>query len=252
MRQIDINCDMGESTTLWPYQLEHDLAILPFISSVNIACGFHAGDPHTMHELVDAALQTGVAVGAHPGFEDRANFGRSTINLSPTKLYDIVIYQIAALDGFLKIHGTRLHHVKPHGAMYNMAAKDPVMSLTICNAIRDYNDQLLLYALSGSELFKTAQGEGLLVCAEVFADRTYEPDGTLTPRSRPGAVIQDESVAVAQVMQIATRGTIQASGKEVAVQADTVCIHSDGANALGFAQKIFDALQDKAVEIKPA
>ena len=252
MQKIDINCDMGESTALWHYQVDNDIALLPYISSANIACGFHAGDAHTMHELVEAALLAGVAVGAHPGFEDRQNFGRTDMRLPPGKIYDLVICQLGALDAFLKVNGTKLHHVKPHGALYNMCAKDQVMATAVCRAVKDYDPHLILYGLSGSELIKAAASLQLAAGAEVFADRTYRDDGSLTPRSLPNAMIEDDGQCLQQVLQIAKYGKVKTvSNKMIAVEAATVCVHSDGVHALPFAKLIHQVLQENGIEIKP-
>jgi UPF0271 protein len=252
MQTIDINCDMGESTNLWYYHVDNDIAMLQFISSANIACGFHAGDALTMHELVDAALLAGVAIGAHPGFEDRENFGRTNMSLSPARIYDSVIYQLGALNAFLSINGTKLHHVKPHGALYNMAAKDAVIAKAICTAVKDYDADLILYGLSGCELIHNAIAISLKNCSEVFADRTYQEDGTLTERSSSDAMIEDEEKSMRQVLQMIQNGTVNTtSGKSIRITAETVCIHSDGKNALSFAKRIHETLNQKAIEIKP-
>lgn len=243
---------MGESTSLWAHHIDNDLALLPYISSANIACGFHAGDAQTMHELVDAALLSGVAIGAHPGFEDRANFGRTSQQLTPIKLYDTIVYQLGALDAFLKINGTKLHHVKPHGALYNMAAKDMVMATTVCRAIKEYDDDLILYGLSGSEWINAAAAVGLKACSEVFADRSYQEDGTLTPRNLPNALIEDEQQSIQQVVQMAMHGTVTTiNNNTIPVKADTVCIHADGAYALAFAQQIYTTLNQQGIAVKP-
>lgn len=242
---------MGESTSLWPYHVQDDIALLPYISSANIACGFHAGDAHTMHELVDAALLAGVSVGAHPGFADKQNFGRTNMQLAPEKIYDIIICQLGALNAFLTIHGTKLHHIKPHGALYNMAAKDIVLATAICNAVKDYDDGIILYGLSGSELIRAANSTGLKNYSEVFADRTYQQDGSLTPRQLAGALIEDEQQCIQQVLQMAQQGTVTATtNKTIQVKADTVCIHADGAHALAFAKNIHRTLQKKGIDIK--
>ncbi|MEO5593759.1 MAG: 5-oxoprolinase subunit PxpA [Chitinophagaceae bacterium] len=251
MQTIDINCDMGESTSLWPYHIENDIALFPYLSSINIACGSHAGDACTMHELVDAALIKGVAVGAHPGFDDKENFGRTCMNLSALKIYDSIIYQLGALDAFLKINGTKLHHIKPHGALYNMAAKDPAIANTICRAVKEYDAGLILYGLSGSELINAANTVDLKNCSEVFADRTYQDDGSLTPRSAGNALIKDEEQSLQQVLRMAMDGTVvSTSGRTIPVKADTVCIHSDGGQALAFAKRIHQALNKKNIEIR--
>jgi UPF0271 protein len=251
MLAIDINCDMGESTHLWNYAIENDLALLPYISSLNIACGFHAGDPHTMQELVAAALDAGVAIGAHPSFNDRDNFGRSNTSLSPEKVYDLIVYQVGALQAFLHVHGASLHHVKPHGALYNMAAADKVLATAICKAIKDLDADIILYGLSGSELIRAAEHAGLETASEVFADRAYENDGSLTPRSQPNALITDESQAIAQVLQMVQQRTVNTiTGKTIPITAETICIHSDGLHALAFAQHIQQALKQQGIETK--
>lgn len=252
MLTIDLNCDMGESTALWEYHTDKDIALLRYLSSVNLACGFHAGDAHTMHTLVEAALEAGVAVGAHPGFADRDNFGRTNISLAPNKIYDIILYQIGALDAFVHIHGAHLHHVKPHGALYNMAAKDRVMADAICRAVKDYDERLVLYGLSGSELINAAAAIGLRHRSEVFADRTYAPDGSLTPRSAPNAMIASEEASLRQVLQMIRHKTVVAAdGSSVPIVAETVCIHGDGAQALSFARRIYDTLKQQGIETRP-
>ncbi len=250
MVAIDINCDMGESTHLWPYDIEKDLALFPYLSSVNIACGFHAGDPFTMHELVAAASEAEIAIGAHVSFMDRENFGRSHIDLSPEQVYDLVVYQIGALQAFLKLYDVTLHHVKPHGALYNMAAVDPALASTICRAVKNTDNNMILYGLAGSELIKQAHAAKLITYSEVFADRTYRDDGSLTPRTEPNALIQDEIVCVRQVLQMVKDDIVTTtSGKKIPLDAETVCIHSDGPHALTFAQRIHQALKKQGIEI---
>src|SRR5438105_4179310 len=223
MLSIDLNCDMGESTHLWPYNADKDLSLMPYCSSINLACGFHAGDAHTLHYLAEAALRAGVLPGAHPGFADRDNFGRTNITLPPEKIYDLVLYQVGALDAFLKIMGSRLHHVKPHGALYNMAAKDNVLAAAICKAIFDYDKRLLVYALSGSQLIEEATATGLATCSEVFADRTYQDDGHLTPRTHAKALIENTGQALQQVLQMVQKRTVTSnSGKEIPSVAETI------------------------------
>lgn len=250
MLSIDINCDMGESTHLWPYHIEKDRLLLSYVSSMNLACGLHAGDAHTMHELVEAAVTAGVAIGAHPAFADRDNFGRTNMQLPPEKIYDLVLYQIGALDAFLTIMNSRLHHVKPHGALYNMAAKDEVMAHAICKAIYDYDPQLLLYGLSGSKLIATATAVGLTTRSEVFADRTYQPDGHLTPRSQPGALIDNTEDALKQVLQMVQKQTVTAvNNKQLPIVAETICIHGDGEHAVEFARAIYELLPINGVKV---
>lgn len=250
MVAIDINCDMGESTHLWPYDIEKDIALFPYLSSINIACGFHAGDPFTMHELVAAAAEADLSIGAHVSFMDRENFGRSNMNLSPEHVYDLIVYQIGALQAFLKLYDVPLHHVKPHGALYNMAAADPALADTVCRAVKNTDKNVILYGLSGSELINRANAGKLISYSEVFADRTYQDDGSLTPRSEPNALIEDEAVSVRQVLQMVKDDVvITTSGKKIKLEAETVCIHSDGPHALAFAQRIHQALKKQGIEI---
>lgn len=251
MLSIDINCDMGESTHLWKYDIENDLRLLRFVSSINIACGMHAGDSYTMHELVNAACLEGVAVGAHPGFADRDNFGRTNHQLSHDYIYDLVIYQVGALDAFMRIMHEPLHHVKPHGALYNMAAKDAAVAEAICQAVYDYNPNLIIYGSSGSHLITAATATGLKTKNEVFADRTYQDDGHLTPRTETNALISDHQQSLDQVLQmVMQRSVTSVNEKEVPIVADTLCVHSDGEHALTFAREIKAMLLMNGVEIK--
>ena len=251
MLSIDINCDMGECTHLWPYHIEKDKLLLSYVSSINLACGYHAGDAFTMHEMVAAALCANVAIGAHPGFPDRENFGRTNMKLKPTEIYDLVVYQIGALDAFLKVMGARLHHVKPHGALYNMAAKDECIAAAICRAIEDFDRNLVLYALSGSVLVKEAHDIGLTVYSEVFADRTYQDDGHLTPRTHAQALLSDTQQSLQQVLQmVQTKSVTSLNGKTVPIVADTVCVHSDGEYAVAFAREIRGMLVVNGIEVR--
>jgi UPF0271 protein len=251
MLSIDINCDMGESTHLWKYDIDKDLRLLRFVSSINLACGYHAGDAETMHILAGAAIAEGIAVGAHPGFADRDNFGRTNQDLPPQQIYDLVIYQIGALDAFMRIMNERLHHVKPHGALYNMAAKDATIAEAICKAVYDYDPKLVLYGLSGSKLIEAATATGLKTFSEVFADRTYQDDGHLTPRTEPNALIEDQQQSLEQVLQMVMQRTVTSvNEKEVPIVADTVCIHGDGEHALQFAREIKAVLLINGIEVK--
>lgn len=252
MLATDINCDMGESTSLWPYDIKNDLALLPWISSMNLACGYHAGDPQTMWALTEAARGTGVAIGAHPSFPDRDHFGRTAMHLLPAEIYALVVYQVGALQAMLQVQGTRLHHVKPHGALYNMAAADDHIADALCQAVKDLDDQLILYGLSGSRLIAVAKNKGMHTASEVFADRTYQPDGSLTPRTHVQALIKQEQTALQQVLQMVQQSTVQAlDGTVLNLAAETICIHSDGEHALAFAQKINHTLKQQGIEIKP-
>jgi UPF0271 protein len=247
--RIDLNCDMGESFGAWT--MGHDLEILDFVTSANIACGFHAGDPSTMHRTVEAALARQVAVGAHPAFPDLQGFGRRAMALSAAEAYDAVVYQVGALGGFARALGGRLRHVKAHGALYNMAARDPALADAIARAVRDVDPQLALFGLAASEMIRAAETVGLRAVGEVFADRTYQDDGTLTPRSRPGAMIEDIETAVLQIRRMVTEGVVRSvNGVDVPVHAGTLCIHGDQPDALQFARRIRSELERAGIEVK--
>jgi 5-oxoprolinase (ATP-hydrolysing) subunit A len=244
MLSIDLNCDMGEG-------IGNDEQIMPFISSANIACGYHAGDDDIMKRTIELALQYNVAIGAHPSFNDRQNFGRTEIELSETALYDLITTQVALLQKIAAASGTRLHHVKPHGALYNMAAKDAEMSYTIAKAVKDIDDTLILYGLSNSHLIREAKKMNLQTASEVFADRTYQPDGSLTPRSQPNALITDEATSIQQVLQMALQQTVTAAtGNVIQINAQTICLHGDGKHAVQFAARINQSLKQKGIAIK--
>lgn len=234
---IDLNCDMGEG-------MPTDAEIMPYISSANIACGYHAGDKATMEQTVSLALQHGVAIGAHPGFDDKANFGRTEQQLADQEVYDLITAQIHSLQEVCRSLGTNLQHVKPHGALYNMAARSHQLSTIIAQAIRDTNPALCLFGLSDSWLIKAAAEMGLKTASEVFADRTYQEDGSLTPRSKPNALIENEADALAQVIQMVTKQEVTAvTGKVVPLRAETICLHGDGAHAVTFAKAVHQTLQ---------
>src|SRR5207302_4484605 len=192
--RIDLNCDMGESYGAW--KMGADAEVMPHISSANIACGFHGGDPATIRKTVRLALDHGVAVGAHPSLPDLQGFGRRVMKISPQDMYDLVVYQAGAVAGFARAAGARLHHVKCHGALYNMAATDEALSEAMARAVKDLDAQLMLYALSNSKMMAVAKTKGVAVLGEVFADRGYSDDGTLAPRDRPGGMIEDPAKAV--------------------------------------------------------
>lgn len=250
MNKIDINCDMGES--FGAYTIGRDHEIMPYITSANIACGFHAGDPEVMKKTVHLAVEHGVKIGAHPGFRDLEGFGRRNMALSPAEIYSLVVYQIGALQAFVSIEGTALRHVKPHGALYNMAASNEELAFAVASAVKDVDSSLVLYGLAGSELIKAGQKAGLQTANEVFADRTYTPEGLLTPRRLPNALIETSEEAVAQVIRMVKEKKVRATnGEDVTIQADTVCIHGDGAHALSFAQLIKTKLQEEAIAVRP-
>ncbi|MBN8684382.1 MAG: LamB/YcsF family protein [Chitinophagales bacterium] len=237
---FDLNCDMGES--FGAYSMGSDAAIMPYICSANIACGFHAGDFSVMKHTVGLALQHGVRIGAHPSFPDVQGFGRRVMHFTPQEIYDMVLYQIGALAAFVRAAGAVLQHVKPHGALYNVSAKDPAIAAAVAQAVRDFNPELYLFGLSGSVSLQQAEALGLKVCHEVFADRAYMPDGSLVPRAHPQALIEDADAVLARVDAMVSAQKVQAiDGQWIDIQADTVCIHGDGPHALLFAQTLHNA-----------
>lgn len=250
MYKIDLNCDLGES--YGTYRLGMDGQIIPLISSANVACGFHAGDFNTMAKTVGLCKESGVSIGAHPGFPDLQGFGRRNMSLSPAEVQNLITYQIGALAAFCRSAGVRLRHVKPHGALYNMAAKDPAQARAICQGVCDFDSSLILLGLSGSEMLRQAREIGLPCAAEVFADRAYEEDGTLVPRGKPGAMITDEEEAVRRVIGMILNHRVQAiTGKEIEICPDSVCVHGDSEKALLFVKKIRSALEEKGIAVQP-
>lgn len=249
MPNIDINCDMGEA--FGNYAMPNDALLFKYISSANIACGFHAGDASVMQDTVALAVQNNVAIGAHPGLQDLQGFGRREMKISPKEAYQITLYQIGALAGFVKAANAKLHHVKPHGALYNMAAKDLKLAQAIVDAVYDVDPRLILYGLAGSELMNAATNKGLIAASEVFADRTYQDDGSLTPRSQINAFITNEEDAAAQVlMMVNKQQVISANQKIISLKAETLCIHGDAEHALAFAKTIHQALTNDGITIK--
>ena len=249
MTTIDLNCDLGES--FGHYKLGENIAILKYITSANIACGFHAGDPSVMRETVARCIEHQVAIGAHPGLPDLVGFGRREMAISPTEAYDLTVYQIGALHAVATSQGGTIRHVKPHGALYNMAAKNPALAEAIAKAVYDVSPNLILFGLAGSELITAGQKYGLPIANEVFADRTYTNDGILTPRSNNNAVITSDEAALAQVLQMVKTQTVNAtSGETVSLQADTICLHGDGEKAVVFAKMISETLTAEGIDIK--
>lgn len=249
MYQIDLNCDLGESFGVYKMGMDED--VLSFVTSANIACGFHAGDPSVMRKTVRLALDKGVKVGAHPGLPDLAGFGRRNMDISPQEAHDIVVYQIGALYAFTLSEGAVMHHVKPHGALYNMAARSEKLSEAIAEAVYKVNPELILYGLSGSELVKAGEKIGLQTYHEVFADRTYQQDGSLTLRREPNALITDTNRALSQITRMIIQGKVLTEqGVDIPIKADTICIHGDGAQALGFAQEIHRYLETSGILVK--
>ena len=241
--KIDLNCDMGEGCG-------HDAELLDLVSSANIACGYHAGDAVTMRRTAQMAVERGVAIGAHPGYKDRENFGRTEMSLSPQAIFDLVTEQIALMNDAAVAAGGHLGHVKPHGALYNQAARDRELAAAIAEAVAAFDKDLVLFGLSGTVCISEAERCGLSVASEVFADRTYQNDGSLTRRTESHALIQNVDEAVAQALQMVRDGSVTATdGKIVPVRADTICLHGDGSQAVQFARAIRIALERKGVTI---
>ena len=237
MYQIDLNSDLGES--FGHYTIGNDDKIIPLITSANVACGYHASDPVVMMETIQRVKEAGIAVGAHPGLPDLMGFGRRSMAISNEEAKAYTLYQISAIGGMCKAVGVKLQHVKPHGALYNMAAKDYDLSKAICEAIYEYDKDLIVMGLSGSEMIKAAKDCGLKSASEVFADRAYEEDGTLVNRRKPGAMIEDEDEAINRVIRMIKEGKVTSiTGKDIDIKADSVCVHGDGEKALLFVEKI--------------
>lgn len=250
MYKVDLNSDLGES--FGRYTLGMDEKVIPLISSANVACGYHASDPVVMDKTVAMAKAARIKVGAHPGFPDLMGFGRRNMSVTPAEAKAYVLYQLGALYGFCKAHGVEIQHVKPHGALYNMAAKDYGLSKAICEGIKEFDSGLIVLALSGGELIKAAMDLGLPVAREVFADRGYEEDGTLVDRRKEGAMITDEKEAISRVVRMVKEKKVRAvTGKDIEIQADSICVHGDGAKALEFVEKIRQAFGEEGIEVCP-
>ncbi|MES2427712.1 MAG: 5-oxoprolinase subunit PxpA [Bacteroidota bacterium] len=249
MQSIDLNCDMGEAFGNYP--MPNDDTLMDYITSANIACGFHAGDPEVMQHTVAMAVRKKVAIGAHPGLPDLQGFGRRDMKITPNEAYQMVLYQIGALSGFVKAAEGKLHHVKAHGALYNMAAKDVALSRAIVQAVHDFDPTLILYGLAGSEMIRAAKQMGITTAAEVFADRTYQDDGSLTPRTQSNALITDEQQAIDQViMMVKHQQVISVNKKTVSLSAETLCLHGDGTHAVEFAKLINNKLKNEGIAVK--
>jgi 5-oxoprolinase (ATP-hydrolysing) subunit A len=244
MKTIDLNCDVGEG-------MSTDAQIIPLISSANIACGFHAGDESTIKKTIEYCLRYNVAVGAHPSWPDKDNFGRTEMQSSTTELYDCVAEQLNTIQIIAISLGTKLHHVKPHGALYNQSAKDKTIAATIAKAVKEFDESLVLLGLSGSISILEAEQQQLKTAHEVFADRTYQNDGSLTPRSEFNALIEDKNIALHQVLQMVNQGVVTTTtGKRIQIKADTICLHGDGKHAFQFCKLIHQTLKQNRIEIK--
>ena len=247
--KIDLNCDLGEA--FGNYSFGGDKDIIPLITSANVACGFHAGDENVMNDTVKIAKDNDVSIGAHPGLPDLKGFGRRNIDIAPQEVYNLMIYQLGALEGFCKAHGTRINHVKPHGALYNMGAKDKDIAHAIAQAVYDFDSSLILVGLSNSLLISEAESVGLKTASEVFADRRYEDNGQLVSRKEADAVITDTDEALDQVIKMVTENkVISKNGKEIDLKADTICVHGDGAHALDFVSQIRKKLTKEGIDIQ--
>lgn len=241
---IDLNCDLGEG-------FSNDAELMTLISSANIACGYHAGDVDTMRRSVDLAVQNGVAIGAHPGFQDKENFGRRELQLTQQNYYDLVLEQLQILDLVARSAGAALHHVKPHGALYNMAARDPELAHTLALAVLDFNPTLILYGLSGSVSISEAQALGLRTANEVFADRSYQSDANLTPRSQAGVLLDSQEKCLQQVVEMVLENKVRATdGSKVSIRAETICLHGDGQHAVEFARVLRRFLLEKMIAVQ--
>lgn len=248
MRKVDLNCDLGES--FGNYTIGNDYKVIPLITSANVACGFHAGDPMVIQKTVHLAKENEVSVGAHPGFPDLQGFGRRSLDMTHDDIYSMLIYQIGAVRAFCNLHDVPLNHVKPHGALYQMGAKDRAIARVIAQAVFDIDPNLIFVGLSQSYLIEEAQKVGLQTASEVFADRRYEANGQLVSRKHNHAVIEDTEEAISQVVKMVTQGTVTATnGEDIHIKADTICVHGDGAHVLEFVKQIRDALSKVGVNI---
>ncbi|MSU47423.1 MAG: LamB/YcsF family protein [Lacunisphaera sp.] len=244
MPRIDLNCDLGEGAG-------HDAGLMPLITSANIACGVHAGDEATMRATVELAIKHGVAIGAHPGIADRENFGRRVLPVSPADAHGLVLAQTRLLQIIAHQRGASVRHVKAHGVLYNLAARDAALARAVAEAVYEADPRLILFVLAGSKLVEAGHACGLQVASEVFADRTYQSDGSLTPRSQPNALIADANAAVAQALRLIWQGAVQTTdGTEAKITADTVCLHGDGPHPVEFARRLRSELTAAGIEVK--
>ncbi len=250
MTHIDLNCDMGESFGAW--RMGADVEVMPWVSSINVACGFHAGDPCTMQRTLEAAAEAGVAVGAHIGLPDLAGFGRRIMAVTPDELYAMCVVQLGALEAMARRGGLVPAHVKPHGALYHMAEMDEALATALVRAVRDVDASLRMVGFAGGRLCRAAEAAGLATAREAFADRRYGTDGHLRPRGTPDAVIGKIEEAVAQAVMLATHGTVaDTDGTMIAVRADTLCVHGDRPDAAAYARSLHEGLRTAGVDIRP-
>ncbi len=250
MIKVDLNSDLGES--FGAYTIGLDDQVIAHVSSANVACGYHAGDPLVMAKTVAAAKAAGVAVGAHPGYPDLMGFGRRNMNCSPKEVKSYVQYQLGALKAFCQAQGVKLQHCKPHGALYNMAGKDMDLSLAIAEAVAEVDSDVILLGLAGSKMLQAGKQMGLKVASEVFADRAYQADGSLVPRSQPGAVIHDKDEAIERTVRMVLEGKVTAiTGEEVSIDAHSICVHGDNPSAVEFVKNIRSVLESRGIVIAP-
>jgi len=250
MTKVDLNSDLGES--FGAYKIGMDEEVIKLVSSANVACGFHASDPLVMQKTVAAAAASGIGVGAHPGFYDLMGFGRRNMVISPKEAYAYVTYQLGALNAFCVQQGIKMQHVKPHGALYNMAGKDYELAKGICQAVYDFNPELILLGLSGSQMINAGKDIGLRCANEFFADRAYEDDGSLRARTKEGSMITDENEAIERIVKVLKSGTVTTySGNELELKIDSICVHGDNAHALEFVKIIRERLTAEGIEIAP-
>ena len=249
MMKVDLNCDLGEA--FGNYSFGGDKDIIPLVTSANIACGFHAGDENVMNQTVKLAKKNHVSIGAHPGLPDLKGFGRRKMDINLTEVYNLIVYQLGALEGFCKVHQTRINHVKPHGALYNMGAKNKDIAKAIAKAVYDFDSAIVLVGLSNSLLISEAKAIGLKTASEVFADRRYEDNGQLVNRKESDAVITDTDEALKQVLKMVTENkVISRNGKEIDLETDTICVHGDGKHALEFVEQIRKKLTKEGIDIQ--
>ena len=249
MFSVDLNSDLGES--FGAYTIGMDEKIIPLISSANVACGYHASDPLVMGKTIKCAKEAGISVGAHPGFPDLLGFGRRNMVITPAEAKAYTTYQLGALYGFCKKYGMRINHCKPHGAFYNMAGKDYSLAKAICEAVYDFDPEMILFGLAGSEMIRAAKDTGLKYAQEFFADRAYEADGSLVNRKKEGAMIHDEELAVSRVIRVIKEKKVTAiTGEDIDLDISSICVHGDSETALLFVKKIREALAKENIEIK--
>ncbi|HET7269427.1 MAG TPA: 5-oxoprolinase subunit PxpA [Oleiagrimonas sp.] len=249
MKYIDLNCDMGESFGAW--HMGADAEVMPWVSSINVACGFHAGDPLTMQHTLEVAARHGVAVGAHIGLPDLVGFGRRAMAIKPDELYAISVAQLGTFEAMARTRGLRPGHIKPHGALYHMVEKDDALAQALVQAVSDVDATLRVFGLAGGHLVRQAAAAGLSTANEAFADRRYLDGGQLQARGEPGAVLEDIDAAVRQALDIAVQGqVVSASGKQLPIDADTVCVHGDRADAAAFAQSLRQGLTEAGVQVR--